>query len=151
MDAVNGTVSLDGDPQHAGVQFRADNEVFAKTSAQTIYVRPDGVGAPGATRNWDPETGQGPVNMPWDAMSFVLGPQRYTVARLNHPDNPGEARHSEREFGRFGSYFKYTLEPDRPLRVRYRFWLQNEMMTPEQVAALSADFIEPLSVTVMKR
>src|SRR5262249_50245368 len=29
-----GPVRLDGDPQHAGVQLRADNEVFAKTSDQ---------------------------------------------------------------------------------------------------------------------
>src|SRR5262249_40881437 len=42
-----GRVRLDGDPQHAGVHFRADNEVFAKTSNQTIFVRPDEVGKPG--------------------------------------------------------------------------------------------------------
>jgi hypothetical protein len=146
-----GTVKLDGDTQHAGVHFRADNEVFAKTSAQTIYVRPDGTGKPGETRNWDPATRKGPVNLPWNAMSFVLKSKRYTVAYLVHPTNPKEARYSEREFGRFGCYFEYTLTKDRPLLVQYRFWLQDGLMSPEQVAKLSADFIEPVDVTVKAR
>jgi hypothetical protein len=146
-----GPVKLDGDPQHAGVQFRADNEVFAKTSQQTIYVRPDGTGKPGETRNWDPKTRQGPVNLPWNAMSFVLRSKRYTVAYLDHPKNPKEARFSEREFGRFGSYFEYTLEKGKPLTVDYRLWLQEGLMKPKDVAALSNDFVEPVRVTVRAR
>ena len=146
-----GPVKLDGDPQHAGVQFRADNEVFAKTSDQTIFVRPDGAGKPGETRNWDPKTRKGPVNLPWDAMSFVLNSKRYTVAYLDHPKNPKEARFSEREYGRFGSYFEYTLEKDKPLTVRYRFWLQEGLMKPQEVATLSTNFVEPVEVSVKER
>jgi hypothetical protein len=146
-----GPVRLDGDPQHAGVQFRADDEVFAKTSDQTIFVRPDGAGKPGETRNWDPKTRQGPVNLPWDAMSFVLKSKRYTVAYLDHPKNPKEARYSEREYGRFGSYFEYTVDKDKPLAVDYRFWLQEGLMKPEEVATLSTDFVEPVRVRVKVR
>jgi hypothetical protein len=146
-----GPVKLDGDPQHAGVQFRANNEVFAKTSAQTIFVRPDGTGKPGATRNWDPTTRQGPVNLAWDAMSFVLRSKRYTVAYLDHPRNPKEARYSEREYGRFGSYFEYTLEKDKPLVVNYRFWLQEDLMKPAEVAVLSTNFVEPVGGSVKAR
>jgi hypothetical protein len=146
-----GPVKLDGDPQHAGVHFRADNEVFAKTSDQTIFVRPDGAGKPGETRNWDPKTRQGPVNLTWNAMSFVLRSKRYTVAYLDHPKNPKEARFSEREYGRFGSYFEYTLEKGKPLTVNYRFWVQDGLMKPEKVAALSTDFIEPVEVTAKAR
>src|SRR5262249_18515677 len=72
LSTAIGPVKLDGDPQHAGFQFRAANEVFARTSDQTIFVRPDGIGKPGETRNWDPATRKGPVNLPWNAMSFVL-------------------------------------------------------------------------------
>jgi hypothetical protein len=151
MRPTAGPVKLDGDPQHAGVQFRADNEVFAKTSDQTIFVRPDGVGKPGETRNWDPKTRKGPVNLPWNAMSFVLKSKRYTVAYLDHPKNPKEARFSEREYGRFGSYFEYTLEKNKPLTVRYRFWLQDGLMKPEEVAALSTNFIEPVEATAKAR
>jgi hypothetical protein len=143
-----GPVKLDGDPQHAGLHFRADNEVFARTSEQTIFVRPDGTGKPGETRNWDPKTRQGPVNLPWDAMSFVLRSKRYTVAYLDHPKNPKPARHSEREYGRIGSYFECTLEKDKPLMVNYRFWLQEGLMKPEEITVLSTSFVEPVGVTV---
>ena len=146
-----GPIRLDGDPQHAGVHFRADNEVFAKTSNQTIFVRPDGVGKPGETRNWDPKTRQGPVNLPWNAISFVLRSKRYTVAYLDHPKNPKEARFSEREYGRFGSYFEYTLEKDKPLNVRYRFWLQEGLAKPEEITTHSTSFVDPVAITVKPR
>ncbi len=51
-------VRLDGDPQHAGFHFRANMEV-SKTDKETYYLRPDGKGSPGETRNWDAE-GHGP-------------------------------------------------------------------------------------------
>jgi len=148
LRSASGRVRIDGDPQHAGFQFRAHNDVDAYTTNETIYVRPDGIGKPGETRNWNPQTHQGPVNLPWNAMSFVLGAQRYTVAYLDHPGNPKEARFSEREYGRFGSYFEYTIEPDKPLTVNYRLWLQEGLMQPEEVAALSHNFLDPVKVTV---
>jgi hypothetical protein len=148
LRSPSGRVRIDGDPQHAGFQFRAHNDVDAYTTNQTIFVRPDGMGKPGDTRNWDPQTRKGPVNLPWNAMSFVLGDQRYTVAYLDRPENPKEARFSEREYGRFGSYFEYTIEKDKPLTVNYRLWLQEGLMQPEEVAALSNNFVEPVKVTV---
>ena len=150
LRSLSGSVRIDGDPQHAGFQFRAHNDVDAYTTNETIFVRPEGVGKAGETRNWDPQTRQGPVNMPWNAMSFVLGGKRYTVAYLDHPKNPKEARFSEREYGRFGSYFEYTIERDKPLTVNYRLWLQEGLMRPEEVAALSNNFIEPVKVTVQR-
>src|ERR1043166_484258 len=64
-----GRVRIDGDPQHAGFQFRAHNDVDAYTTNQTIFIRPDRIGKPAETLNWDPQTHQGPVNMPWNAIS----------------------------------------------------------------------------------
>jgi hypothetical protein len=151
LRSLSGPVHIDGDPQHAGFQFRAHNDVDALTAGETVYVRPDGVGKPGETRNWDPKTRQGPVNLPWDAMSFVLGGKRYTVAYLDHPMNPKEARFSERDYGRFGSYFEDTIDAGRPLTVRYRLWLQEGLMKPEEAAALSDDFTKPVQVTVHAR
>jgi hypothetical protein len=148
LRTVSGRVRLNGDPQHAGFQFRAHNDVDAYTTNETIFIRPDGIGKPAETRNWDPQSREGPVNLPWDAMSFVLGNKRYTVAYLDHPENPKEARFSEREYGRFGSYFEYTIEKDRPLTVNYRLWLQEGLMQPQEVAALRANFVEPVTVTV---
>jgi hypothetical protein len=151
LRSPSGRVRFDGDPQHAGFQFRAHNDVDALTAGETVYVRPDGVGRRGETRNWDPKTRLGPVNLPWDAMSFVLGGKRYTVAYLDHPMNPKDARFSERDYGRFGSYFEYTIDEGKPLTVHYRLWLQEGLMGPEDVAALSNDFVQPVEVTVQAR
>jgi hypothetical protein len=148
LQGTSGRVQISGDPQHAGFQFRAHNDVDAYTTNETIFVRPNGIGKRGETRNWDPLTRKGPVNLPWNAMSFVLGEKRYTVAYLDRPENPKEARFSEREYGRFGSCFEYVIDKDKPLTVNYRLWLQEGLMKPEEVAALSANFVEPVDVTI---
>lgn len=142
-----GPVRLDGDPQHAGFHFRASQEVADKTAKETYYLRTDGVGKPGETRNWAAKGG-GPANLPWNAMSIVVSGKRYTVANLDRPQNPKEARFSERDYGRFGSYFEYDLAPDRPLEINYRIWLQDGETTVEKVAAMAADFAEPVTVKV---
>jgi Methane oxygenase PmoA len=133
-------VRLDGDPQHAGFHFRATQEV-SKTNKQTYYLRPDGKGMPGETRNWDAK-GKNPltVNLPWNAMSFVTGGKRYTALRINHPDNPKETRGSERDYGRFGDYFEYDLTPEKPLKLKYRVWVQEGEMTKEDCEARAAAF-----------
>jgi hypothetical protein len=137
-----GRLKLDGDPQHAGFQFRASNDVADKTANQTYFLRPDGKGKPGETRNWPKDKQH--VDLPWDAMSFVLDGKRYTVVYLNHPGNPKPSRFSERDYGRFGCYFEYELTKDRPfLLVHYRVWLQEGEMTAEQAQALSANFVTP--------
>jgi hypothetical protein len=145
---VKGTMKVDGDPQHAGFHFRADNEVD-KNKAQTIYIRPDGIGEAGKERNYPADKAM--VNLPWNGMSFVVGDKRYTTAYLDHPTNPKEARYSERTYGRFGSYFVAEATPEKPLVVRYRVWLQDGQMKPEQIAALSAAFVDPPQVTVEKK
>lgn len=139
-----GAVRLDGDPQHAGFHFRAHQEVAKNGKAQTYYLRPDGKGKNGETRNWDAK-GRDPkaVNLPWNAMSFVVGDKRHTVLRVNHPSNPGETRGSEREYGRFGDYFEYDLTPEKPLRLRYRVWVQAGEMTVPQCEAIARGFVSP--------
>lgn len=143
------SVKLDGDPQHAGFHFRANMDVATKTAKETYYLRPDGKGKPGETRNWDaakkdPKT----INLPWDAVCFVLDGKRYTVLRIGHPDNPGEARGSERDYGRFGDYFEYELTPEKPLKVKYRVWAQAGEMTVDECNAIAAAFVTPPSVKV---
>jgi len=148
LTPVQGTVKVDGDPQHAGFHFRASNEVNEKSKAETIFIRPDGPGKPGETRNWDPKTKKGPVDLPWNAMSFVVGGQRYTATYLDKPTNPKEARFSERDYGRFGSYFVAEATEKKPLEVNYRIWLQEGQMTVDQVAALSHGFVDPVQVSL---
>lgn len=146
LSSTVGPVKLDGDPQHAGFQFRAAQDVADNPKA-TYFLRPDGPDKPGETRNWDAK-GRDPrmVNLPWDAMSFVVGGRRYTAVYLDHPANPKEARYSERPYGRFGSYFEANLDQDKDLVIRYRLWLQEGEMTVTQAEALSRDFVEPVRV-----
>jgi Methane oxygenase PmoA len=145
---TDGPVKLGGDPQHAGFHFRARNDVADKTAKQTYFLRPDGKGELDETRNWDPKTKNGPVNLPWNAMSFALDGKRYTVAYLDKPTNPRESRWSERDYGRFGNYFEYAMTKDRPLLVDYRIWLQEGEMTGRQVQELSTEFVTPPAVSV---
>jgi hypothetical protein len=141
LSTAGGEVKLDGDPQHAGFQFRASQDVPDKTAKQTYYLRPDGQGEPGKFRNWPGDKTH--VNLPWNALSIVLDDQRYTVCYLDRPENPKESRFSERDYGRFGSYFEYQLAKDRPLDLNYRLWIQPGEMTVEQVDAKSQDFVSP--------
>jgi len=139
-------IHLDGDPQHAGFHFRAAQEVADKTATQTYYLRTDGKGELDETRNWE-EGGDAAMNAqctnrPWDAMSFVLGDQRYTVLYIDHPDNRKPARYSERDYGRFGSYFVTDVTPEKPLDVRYRIWVQEGEMTVDECNAKANEFVE---------
>jgi hypothetical protein len=139
-------VVCDGDAQHAGFQFRAHNEVADSTAAQTYYLRPDGMAAPGATRNPanDPSADRPEdalcMNEPFKGMSFVVGGARYTVAYLDHSENPKPAWYSERDYGRFGSYFVAALTPDQPLTVRYRLVVRKGEMTLDEIARWAAAF-----------
>lgn len=143
-----GKVKLDGDPQHAGFQFRASQEVPDKSAKETYYLRPDGKGEPGKFRNWPADKTH--VNLPWHALSFVIGDQRYTCCYLDRPQNPKESRFSERDYGRFGSYFEYELDSGRPLDVNYRIWLQEGEMTVAAVAALDDEFVTPAEVVIAR-
>lgn len=135
------TIHLDGDPQHAGVQFRATQKVPDETAKQTYYVRTDGVGKQGETRNWnqndvnDPMNGES-TNRPWLALSFVLDGERYTVLRLEHPDNPKPSHYSERDYGRFGSFFVTDVTADDPLDLKYRFLVKQGEMSVDECQAL---------------
>lgn len=146
LASEDGKIHLDGDPQHAGFHFRAADEVASATAKQTYYIRPDGQDTPGKTRNWPGNKDH--VNLSWNAMSFVVGGERYTAAYLDRPLNPKEARFSERDYGRFGSYFVYDLEPGKTLDLNYRVWLQAGELTPTAVAAHDANFDTPIKVTV---
>ena len=149
LESTVGPVKLDGDPQHAGFQFRATQAVPDKTASLTYYVRPDGKGEPGKFRNWDAKTRDPKtVNLPWHALSFVVGDQRYTCCYLDRPQNPKEARFSERDYGRFGSYFEYELDKDKPLDVNYRIWLQEGELSGDEIQRLEDDFVEPPTAMV---
>jgi hypothetical protein len=123
-----------------------------KTAKQTYYLRPDGKGKEGETRNWDHVKPDAPSNkqsenLPWNAVSIVLGGKRYTVVYLDHFGNPKPARYSERDYARFGSYFVADATKEKPLEVKYRIWVQPGEMTVKQCEALYSQFAAPKVTT----
>ena len=131
-------MKLDGDPQHAGFQFRASNEVAASTAKQTYYIRPGtGKDEPGKTINWSAKNDtEATRDLPWKAMSFVTGGERYTVLYIDNEANPKPARYSERDYGRFGSYFATEILQSDPLIVYYTLVIRKGEMTPEEIETL---------------
>jgi len=135
-----GDLDLGGDPEHAGVQFRAHPDVN-KAQAETKYVLPP-----------DSKEGtKGTLDMPWTSMSFKLGEARFAVAHLNHPENPkGTIYSANRKYGRFGAYAKAPLKADQPLTLRYRIFVREtpEALTQDEVQRLYDDFATPPKVTL---
>jgi hypothetical protein len=111
------TIILNGDRQHAGVQFRAANEV-SEDSITTFYTRPENLSHLLPTQEIDSVD---MIDVPWNAMTFSVNDRQYTVAYLSHPANPNESEMSERLYGRFGEFFPYTITSENPLEVKYRF------------------------------
>lgn len=138
---AGGKVKLDGNAAHAGFQFRADQEVAEGTTNLTYYLRPDGKGELGQARN-------SAFDLPWDAISFVLAENRYTVVYVDRPENPRPAEYNERTYGRFGSFCPYELDDGKDLTLKYRVWVQDGEMTMEEATALTNDFVQPPKVTV---
>lgn len=137
LRSLRGAVSLGGDRQHAGIQFRAAQEV-ADSPDGTRFIRPDGWAHLPADREQD---GMDFVDLPWNAMRFSLDGRSYTVAYLGHPSNPDGARMSERQYGRIGEFIPRTIHPDEPATLRYRFWISTDQpISREDIARHHAEF-----------
>lgn len=124
LTAPNGDVTLDGDPEHAGVQFRPANEVDVKA---TTYVFPGEKAVP--TKD---------VDYPWVGETFTLNGQKHSVVILNHPDNPKKTRFSAyRDYGRFGAFPVATIKKGESLTLKYGFVIADGEM-PEAAAVQKA-------------
>lgn len=119
LESRRGEITLDGDRQHAGFQFRAANEVAEKNSA--TYIRPASFPDQPAAFEVDDRTDPNQhVNLGWLAMKYEIDGKPYTVGYLEDPSLPKPSRYSERPYGRFGAFFQTKLKPDAPLTLRYR-------------------------------
>ncbi len=153
LSSLVGEVKLDGDPQHAGYQFRATQQVPDLTQDKTYYIRPDGVAAPGKFRNW-PEDKEH-LNLPWHAMVIFVpttpdnadSAAPYTVMRLESPSNPKGTRHSERNYGRFGAYFEATVDANKPLYLQHRVVISPREEGIPAVEAAAAGYAREVPAT----
>lgn len=114
-----GKIVLDGDLQHAGLQFRASQYV-ADHPEYSRYFRP---------KEWSDYPADEELNFtekrldePWNAFQFVVEGKPYTVGYFSHPGNPPGGQMSERLYGRFGEFIPgVIIDEDNPLRLQYRF------------------------------
>ena len=125
LKAVRGDVFLNGDPEHAGFQYRAHDDVAkgGKEVKATYLFHKDGI---------DPKKN---YNLPWAAMSYGLNDRRYSVQHMNHPDNPEPTIYSAyRDYGRFGAFFKKEIRAGKTLTLRYRIWVGLRKAMPKRQA-----------------
>jgi hypothetical protein len=139
LEAVAADLRLDGDPQHAGFQFRAVEAVEGKGN-DTTYVRPASASG-----------GQGDVweECAWVAGLFSVKGRRYAVMHMDAPANPRPAVYSTRAYGRFGAYFSAELKEGKPLALSYRLLVLDAEKHPdvsaERFAKKYEDFARPLA------
>jgi hypothetical protein len=109
LTAVAGDLVLDGDPEHAGIQYRPADQVDRK---QTTYLFP--------TDDIDPKKDR---DMPWVGETYHLGEHTYSVVELNDvSDNPqGTVWSAYRDYGRFGAFPRIELPRGETVTLRYGF------------------------------
>lgn len=141
LKAINGDVFLNGDPEHAGFQFRAHNDVAqGGEEAKAAYLFPqDGI---------DPHKAK---DLPWVAMSFPLNARHYCVQHMNHPANPKPTLYSAyRDYGRFGAFFTRSIQAGQTLTLRYGiFIVEGEVPTREEMEARYEAFVNSPSVEIV--
>lgn len=100
--------TLDGDPEHAGAQFRPSEKIEV---AKTEYLFPG--------ENIDAHKDK---DLPWAAEIFTVEGKTFTVAILNHPDNPKDTRYSAyRNYGRFGAFPVLKATAEKPAKLHYKW------------------------------
>jgi len=133
-------VVLDGDPEHAGVQYRAHNGVAegGPEVKATYRFHEDGI---------DPHEDK---DLPWAAMSYGLDGRRYSVEHMNHPGNPKPTVYSAyRDYGRFGAFFTKKIAAGETLPLCYRIWVvEGDLPDRATLAARHAAFAGAPRVTV---
>lgn len=120
LTALAGETKLDGDPEHAGLQFRPAANI---NYLETTYTFPK----PGA----DPKKDR---DYPWVSEQMTVSGRKYTVAFLNHPANPTDAPFSAyRDYGRFGAFFRSTIPANGKLTIKGRLLIAEGTLTPEVI------------------
>jgi hypothetical protein len=108
----HGEAKIDGDPEHAGAQFRPSEKIDGK---KTTYVYPGKDILIHKVRD-----------LTWVAEVFTVEGKSFTALLLNHPSNPKDTAFSAyRDYGRFGAFPKGVATPEAPFKLHYK-WLLAE-------------------------
>jgi hypothetical protein len=105
----HGEAKIDGDPEHAGAQFRPSEKI---DGTKTTYVYPGKDVLIHKVRD-----------LTWVAEVFTIEGKTFTALLLNHPSNPKDTAFSAyRDYGRFGAFPKGVATQESPFKLRYK-WL----------------------------
>ncbi len=104
-------LTLGGDLQHAGVHFRASNEVAGRRKETAHFWSPahPGTGGRIVADDWQ-----------WATQVFPVGERWFYVTEMTAPGN-GFTELSRRDYGRFGFFQPKELEKDAELHLHFRF------------------------------
>lgn len=126
ITAAVGDTVLKGDPEHAGLQYRAHEDVVKNKSAK--YLFPKGA-KPG---------GGGTKDMPWAAMTYQAHGNDYYVQHMSHPSLPkGNVYSAYRNYGRFGSYFVKELAKGESTTFKVRLYVSPGLFPDGAVAEMN--------------
>ncbi|MSR43573.1 MAG: hypothetical protein EXS19_06005 [Pedosphaera sp.] len=144
-------LELGGDLQHAGIHFRASNEVHGRAKETSYLADPANREKKG--KDFGPivnPKAKAPAkavekgDLKWCRLLFPIGTRWYSATELNPPSNPSEEL-SWRDYGRFGYFFKKNLKAGEILDIDYRFIIAPEEApatkpapAPEQAAKATA-------------
>lgn len=128
LKAPNGDIVLDGDPEHAGIQFRPAQEV---DRTKTVYTY--------AGEHVDPRKD---LDLAWIGETFSLKEKLYSAVEMNHPDNPqGTKTSAYRDYGRFGMFPKTSIKSGESFAFKYRFLVaEGEMPAAEIIQKTCNEF-----------
>jgi len=133
ITATTGKTVLKGDPEHAGLQFRAHEEVVKNKSAK--YLFPEG-SKPGK---------DGTKDMPWAALTYEAHGNQYYVQHMSHPSLPkGNIYSAYRDYGRFGAYFVKELDKGETAVFKVRFYISPGSFPENAISEMSqryADYV----------
>ena len=105
----HGEAKIDGDPEHAGAQFRPSEKIDG-TKTTYIYAGKDVLI-------------HKVKDLTWVAEVFTVEGKTFTALLLNHPSNPKDTAFSAyRDYGRFGAFPKGVATQEAPFKLRYQ-WL----------------------------
>ena len=115
IQAPRGDVVLDGDPEHAGIQYRPANAV---DKSKTLY-----------TYCGEKVDLKKDKDLAWIGETYTLSNKQYSVVMMNHPENPKGTRISAyRDYGRFGMFPKTEIAKGATKTFRYRFLIATGVM-----------------------
>lgn len=115
IQSPRGDVVLDGDPEHAGIQYRPANEV---DRSKTLY-----------TYCGEKVDLKKDKDLAWIGETYTLSNKQYSVVMMNHPENPKGTRISAyRDYGRFGMFPKTEIAKGATKTFRYRFLISTGAM-----------------------